>query len=506
MELAGSILSFLYDLVCALLVLYGMQRTVVLAAHLRERRRPHPEPPAPVAWPTVTVQLPVFNERYVVRRLLEAVSHLDYPRDRLEIQILDDSTDCTARLLRRLTAVLRRRGIEVQHLHRCRRHGYKAGALAAGLRRARGELVALFDADFVPPPDFLRRAVPHVLQPGVGAVQARWGHLNRDTSWFTRLQAVLLDGHFVIEQPARSATGCFLSFNGTCGVWRRAAIAAAGGWSSATLTEDLDLSLRAQLHGWRILYLPDVVVPGELPEDPNSFRSQQRRWTRGGVQVARRMLPRILRAPLPLHVKVEAFFHLTCYAAHPLLLLLALLRMPVRVLGQERTLMGLLPWEIELLCIGTLPLIAFYALAAWGSGDVRRVWRCLALGLPAMALGAGLAISNTRAVLEGLCGRDLTFERTPKPGGRPAAVRRPAAYRSPRAWIAVVEVMLLVYLLLWKVLGTGTRAVTDVPFLMFFGFGLLALALPSLGGGRLAAAPWWRMPANNARSCSATSA
>ena len=510
MELAQSILSGFYYVVCSLLVLYGLHRMAVLAAHLRERRRPHLEPEPPAAWPTVTVQLPVFNERYVVRRLLEAVARLDYPRDRLEVQVLDDSTDCTARLLRRMCAVLRRGGLDVQHVHRTHRRGYKAGALAAGFHTARGELIAIFDADFVPPPDFLRRTVPHLLQPGVGVVQARWGHLNREFSWFTRLQAVLLDGHFVIEQSARSATGCLLSFNGTGGVWRRQAIVAAGGWSSDTLTEDLDLSFRAQLAGWRVRYLSDVVVPGELPEDPNSFRSQQRRWTKGGVQVARKLLPRILRAPLPAYVKVEAFFHLTCYAAHPLLLLLAMLRTPTRVLAPGPSLFGMLPGEIELLFIGTLPLILFYVVATWGSGEVRRGWRCIAPSLPAMALGAGLAVSNTRAVLEGLFGSDLTFERTPKAGraAQPAAAprQRPSAYASPRAWIACVEVVLVVYLVLWKVLGTGAQVLNDVPFLVFFGFGLLSLALPTLSGELAARGLGLRALAGARRSSAAASA
>lgn len=490
MEWTGAVLSSLYHAVCSLLVVYGAYRIVLLTIYTRDRRFPTALP-SPSEWPMVTVQLPLYNERFVVRRLLEAVAAMDYPADRLQIQVLDDSVDGTERLSRRLCAVLRRRGLDVVWLHRTTRRGYKAGALAAGLHCARGEVITIFDADFVPPADFLRRCIPALMQPGVGIVQARWGHLNRDDSWFTRMQAILLDGHFVIEQAARQAAGCFLSFNGTCGVLRREAIDAAGGWTSDTVTEDLDLSIRAQLQGWRIVYLHDLVVPGEIPADPNGFRSQQRRWTKGGVQVARKLLPRILRSPLPLRVKVESTFHLTCYGAYPLLLLLALLRTPARVLGPSTSLLGLLPGEIELLILGTLPLVLFYFVAQRGTcGRISASGRPLPLeptlriasrSLPAMALGAGLAVSNSRAVLDGLFSRDLTFERTPKRGWSSGRILRPG-YVAPGTAIAIAEIVTVLYLLLWKILGTGMKVVADVPFLLFFGFGLLSLALPSLPG------------------------
>jgi cellulose synthase/poly-beta-1,6-N-acetylglucosamine synthase-like glycosyltransferase len=308
--------------------------------------------------------------------------------------------------------------------------------------------------------------------------QARWDHLNRDKSWFTRLQAILLDGHFVIEQSARSAGRYFLSFNGTCGIWRKQAIEDAGGWRSDTVTEDLDLSFRAQLAGWRVQYVWDMVVPGELPEEPNSFRSQQRRWTKGGVQVARKLLPSLLGAAIPLRVKVEAFLHLTCYAAYPLLLLLALLRTPARLLAPQTTLFGLLPGEVELLLVGTVPLLVFYSLAQRGAGVSGLRHRWLTRSLPAMALGAGLAVSNTRAVFEGLFSRDLTFERTPKQGWR-RTQHQDKAYRVNGSFIAMSELLLVAYIMAWKVCGTGMRDWTDLPFVLFFGYGLLAMALPS---------------------------
>jgi GT2 family glycosyltransferase len=475
-------LGALYHIVCSLLVVYGTYRIVLLAIYARASRRARRSPPAPARWPTVTVQLPLFNERFVARRLLKAVASLDYPRDRLQIQILDDSTDRTAILTRRLAMLLRRRGLDVVWLHRRVRKGYKAGALEAGLRQARGDVIAIFDADFVPPADFLQRCIPSLMQPGVGIVQARWGHLNRSTSWFTRMQAILLDGHFVIEQTAREAAGCLLSFNGTCGVLRREAIAAAGGWSSDTVTEDLDLSIRVQLQGWRIAYRRDIIVPGEIPPDPNSFRSQQRRWTKGGVQVARKLLPHILRSSLPKRVKLEAWLHLTCYGAYPLLLLLALLRTPVRVFTRHDSMLGLLPGEIELLALGTIPLLLFYFVAQHGTRNEEHSGlrlRSAARSLAAMALGAGLAVSNTRAVVEGLCSRDLTFERTPKQGWR-ETLRPRTGYVAPGTAVALVEISTVAYLLLWKILGTGLAVAADIPFLLFFSFGLLSLAIPSL--------------------------
>lgn len=494
---ATAWLTWAYRIVCAALTVLGLYRVALLAAYLRVRRRKRLQTTRAATgaqsslreWPHVTVQLPIYNERYVVRRLLAAVARLDYPRERLEVQVLDDSTDRTVVLVRRLVRVLRRSGLDVRHLRRPHRGGYKAGALAAGLQVARGELIAIFDADFVPLPDFLRRMVPEVLQPGVGVAQARWGHLNRDASWFTRMQAVLLDGHFGIEQPARAASGCLLSFNGTGGVWRRAAIEDAGGWSSDTLTEDLDLSLRAQLRGWRVVYRGDIVVPGELPLDPNSFRTQQRRWTKGGVQVARKLLPAILRAPLRPYVKVEAVLRLSSYAGYPLLMALVLLRAPLRALVPRNGLFGLLPGESALLGLGTLPLVIFYLLAQHDTAAPGRFRRWLGQGLGAMALGAGLAVGNTLAVLGGLFDRDLRFERTPKCGDARRGLHT-APYRAGCTRTAWLEFALLVYLVAGKFLGTSTMWLGEVPFLAFFGFGLIVLAAPSLRRTPISPALW----------------
>src|ERR671930_1944350 len=267
-----------------------------------------PEPPA--EWPSVTVQLPLYNERYVARRVLEAVGRLDYPRDRLEIQVLDDSTDDTRVIVAEAASQLRARGLTVVHLHRRERTGFKAGALAAGLKEARGEFLAIFDADAVPEPDFLRKTIPHFTEAWLAVVQTRWGHLNREFSLLTVAQALGIDGHFAVEQSARFWGNLLLNFNGTAGVWRKAAIEDAGGWTHDTLTEDLDLSYRAQLRGWRIVYVSNLIAPAEVPVEMNAFKSQQHRWAKGSIQTARKLLPEIVKAPLPLWTKYQAFVHL----------------------------------------------------------------------------------------------------------------------------------------------------------------------------------------------------
>ena len=286
----GGVVLALYYLVLSVLALYGMHRLVLLAIFFWTRRRNPERPPDPDLWPRVTVQLPIFNERYVATRLIDAVCALDYPRDRLEIQVLDDSTDDTRERVAACVERQRRLGFDIRHLHRTDRTGYKAGALAAGCAEARGDLLAIFDADFVPPTDFLLRTVPYFADQEIGVVQARWEHVNRDYSLLTQAQAIFLDAHFRIEHQARNRGGNFFNFNGTAGLWRRQAIDDAGGWQHDTLTEDLDLSYRAQLAGWRFLFLPDVVAPAELPVDANAFKRQQFRWAKGSVQTARKLL------------------------------------------------------------------------------------------------------------------------------------------------------------------------------------------------------------------------
>ncbi|MDQ7028673.1 MAG: glycosyltransferase [Ardenticatenia bacterium] len=327
-----GMLIALYTAVVVLLSLYGAHALVMVCLHLRGRRRTPSGAccPQPTSWPQVTVQLPVYNERYVIIRLIDAVARLDYPADRLEIQVLDDSTDATTRLAARRVQVWQQRGVNIRLIRRDRRVGYKAGALQHGLATASGDLIAIFDADFVPPPDWLRRTVPVLVHhPEVGIVQTRWEHLNADLSALTRAQALALDGHFGVEQPARAHNGLLLNFNGSAGLWRRRCIEEAGGWRSETLSEDLDLSYRAQLRGWRVAYLPDVTAPAEIPPRMTAFKRQQFRWAKGSAQCVRLLAGPLARSSLPLHVRLLGLLHLTGYFIHPGMVVLLLLTLPL---------------------------------------------------------------------------------------------------------------------------------------------------------------------------------
>jgi len=480
---SGSILT-LYYLVLGSLALFGLHRGALLWSFWRTRRSAPPAPPAPEQWPVVTVQLPIYNEMYVAERLVEAVCHLDYPRDRLEIQVLDDSTDETRELVARQVERQRAAGFDIRHLHRGDRHGYKAGALAAGLEAARGALVAIFDADFVPTPDFLRRTVPHFADSAVGMVQARWGHLNRDYSLLTRIQAILLDGHFVVEHTARHRRGWFFNFNGTAGIWRRAAIADAGGWEHDTLTEDLDLSYRAQLRGWKFVYLPDLVVPAELPAEINAYKSQQTRWAKGSIQTCRKLLGTVLSAPLPLRAKLEAFVHLTINAAYLPMLLLSLLIFPAMVLRQGEGRWMLWAFDLPVFAFATVSVIVFYLATQRVTG---RPWlRALAQVPALMGLGIGLAVNNSRAVLSGL-GRDAgVFHRTPKyriegNAGDWAGKR----YLLAKSFSLYVEALLALYFLVCFAIAIRLEMWYSMPFLYLFLHGYAYMVLlgvaPRLG-------------------------
>lgn len=465
--------SILYLLVLGLLAILGLHR-LHLVSLVGWRSADPPEPEAPRAWPQVTVQLPLYNEASVAARLIDAVAALDYPPERLEIQVLDDSTDETRARVDERVAWHRGLGVPVHVLRRQNREGYKAGALAYGLERARGDLIAIFDADFVPAPDFLLRTVPHFADRGLGLVQGCWGHLNRDASLLTRVQALALDAHFRVEQAARSRTGRFFNFNGTAGVWRREAIDSAGGWAADTITEDLDLSLRAQLTGWRFLFLEGVVAPAELPEDLAAFRAQQRRWTRGSGQTARKLLGHVWVTPrIPLRARIEASFQLVLNLAYPLLLLLVLTSVPLVVLGSS-----LLELQWALFACATLSVTAFYVTSQRARG-----WRGLVEGFvltPALfAYGLGLSLSNGLAYLQGLAGGPAPFVRTPKRGT--AAGR----YRArPELALALAELGLGLYALSGLGIGLWLGHPSAAPFLGLIGLGFLLV-----GGRTLIPAP-----------------
>ncbi|HVR98143.1 MAG TPA: glycosyltransferase [Thermoanaerobaculia bacterium] len=457
----------IYYLALAILAFYGVHRLVLVLLYLRTREQRPVRPPDPEQWPVVTVQLPLYNEMYVAARLIEAVGRLDYPRDRLEVQVLDDSTDETSEIVARAVEEQRRRGLDIHHLRRADRRGFKAGALAAGLAQARGELLAVFDADFVPQAEFLRSVVPHFSDPGLGMVQGSWAHINRHYSLLTRIEAILLDGHFLIEHTARHRSGCFFNFNGTAGVWRRAAILDGGGWQHDTLTEDLDLSYRSQLAGWRFLYLPELAVPSELPVDINGFKSQQYRWTKGSVQTGRKLLGRVLRAPLPFRVKFEAFVHLTNNFSYALMVLLSLLIFPAMVARRGTAIHLLLLIDLPLFLAATASVLAFYLASQTAAGIP---WRQQIRYLPSvMGLGAGLSVNNARAVLSGLFQRGGTFHRTPKYRiERRGEDWKNKRYRAGVNAALILEIALALYLAGCTVYALAAGMWMSIPFLYVF--------------------------------------
>ena len=470
------VVGLLYLIALVGLFLYGMNAYIMMAVHWWKRREAQqaPLPPPPQVWPKVTVQLPLYNERYVARRLLEAAGALDYPADRLEIQVLDDSTDETTAILAEAASRLRDQGVSVTHLRRGDRTGFKAGALAAGLAEAGGEFVAIFDADFVPPPDFLRKTIPHFADPKVAVVQARWGHLNRDFSLLTVAQSLGIDGHFGVEQSARCWGNLLLNFNGTAGVWRKAAIQDAGGWTHDTLTEDLDLSYRAQLRGWRIRYLPELVCPAELTVLITGFKSQQRRWAKGSIQTALKLLPAVLRAPLSAWAKYQAVIHLTYYMIHPLMLTVMLLSVPL--LG----LRDLAPSTPILLWVSLAISVAFFgpgAMLVYAQRVLDPAWWQRAWWLPTiMVIGVGVAWSTSLAVLGAFWGKDREFIRTPKFGIGPGGGHwRGKVYGDRRPWGGVIEVALGLYCAwtTWLFWHHGQYGV--LPFLILYTSGFLTV-------------------------------
>lgn len=401
----------LYFSTTFVLFLYGMHAYLMAALYQRSLAKTR-ELPESFPLPHVTIQLPLFNERYVAQRLVEAVVAMDYPRDRLEIQVLDDSTDDTTEHVAELVAKWRTRGWDIVHLHRRLRRGYKGGALREGLTVAKGDLIAVFDADFVPPSRFLVETVPHFQDPAIGMVQARWTHLNESYSILTRAQAAALDGHFLIEHTVRNRNGAFINFNGTAGIWRRRAILDAGNWQDDTLTEDLDLSYRSQLAGWQFLFLPEVECPAELPAEINGLKGQQFRWAKGSVQTARKTLPRILTTPLPRFTRFQALIHLTSHLVYPLLLALGFSALPALIILDSYPEVGWAFQMASVLVVASFGHPWLYLVAQKARG---KPWREALPIVPAVVAGnMGIAINNTRALFEGLLGRQTPFHRTPK--------------------------------------------------------------------------------------------
>lgn len=510
LSLADAVLTT-YFVVLLLLSIYGSHRYLLVyrlsrhaarAAAAAERMRLQGAPLLERDPPRVLVQLPVFNERYVVERLIRAVAALDYPPSRLSVQLLDDSTDDTGEIADRVVAECAAAGLDIRRIHRADRRGFKAGALRGGLRASDAPFVAIFDADFVPEPDFLRRALPYLLADDrTGLVQARWEHLNRDYSLLTDVQAILLDGHFIAEHGGRHVAGCFFNFNGTAGIWRRAAIEDAGGWEGDTLTEDLDLSYRAQLRGWRFVFVPEIAAPAELPVSMNAFKAQQRRWAQGSLQTARKLLPQILASPLPLRVRTEAFFHLTSNLAYPLMAVLSVLMAPVLFARVSTGLREMALLDIPIFAAATLSVVSFYAFsqsrllrlqpAGGRQGFGRRI-----RGIPvALAVGIGISFSNAAAVLSGVLGRPTPFVRTPKYGIAGTGARwRQHAYRMPAGSLPALEFGLGLTMAGATLYAVFEGVAASAPFLLLFAAGYLYV------GGRSLLE--WRRPSGAAQPVS----
>ena len=433
-------------------------------------------------WPRVTIQLPIYNERYVVERLIEAVCKIDYPADLLEVQVLDDSSDDTRQIARAMVAKMKALGVDIVYVHRADRRGFKAGALKEGLKTAKGSLVAVFDADFIPAPDFLMESVPYFQDPRVGMLQTRWGHINSDYSLLTRAQSIGIDGHFSVEQASRSWSGFFMNFNGTAGVWRKKTIEDAGGWQADTLTEDLDLSYRAQLKGWKLMFASQVVCPAEVPVTINAFKSQQHRWAKGSIQTAKKNLVRLFRSDVPWLVKIQAFLHLTHYMVHPMMLLVVLTSIPMLYTQWFFSSLAYPILIFTLLCLATFGPSALYLFS-------QRIlycdWKTRIKYLPfLMCLGTGIAVNNTKAVLEALLGIESGFIRTPKYGIRKRGENwKNKNYVIPLNAVSILEFFLGLYSLTGLLMFLFFSKYLVSPFLLIYTSGFFYVFFLSVKHG-----------------------
>jgi len=470
----------LYFFILVILAVFGVHRYVMVFLYFRHRDRRAAPRPLPAQLPKVTVQLPLYNEMYVTERLLESVCAIRYPKALLEIQVLDDSTDETTEIAAAAVARHRAQGFDIHHIQRTDRTGFKAGALENGLRFAAGEFILIFDADFIAPPDILEKTLGHFDDADTGMVQVRWGHINREYSLLTQVQSILLDGHFILEHGGRNRGGRFFNFNGTAGIWRRRAIEDAGGWQHDTLTEDLDLSYRAQLKGWRFVFLQDVVSPAEIPVEMNAFKSQQHRWAKGSIQTCKKLLPRILASNLPTPIKVEAAFHLTANFAYPLMVLLTLLMFPARVIRYNMGLYEMMLIDVPLFIGATMSVCSFYLVSqreVFGDSWSRRVKYVPAV----LSAGIGLSVNNAKAVIEALLGQDSPFTRTPKYRVEAAGDEwKQRRYRGTATFVPYVELGLGLYCTVMAVYAFENAIFGTLPFIILFQVGFLYAAALSL--------------------------
>lgn len=471
-----NFILLLYFLSLSILFGFGIHGLVLLYYYHKTSKDVSTEVEIPKQLPRVTVQLPVFNEMYVVERLVKSVCNIEYPKELLEVQVLDDSTDETQEICKNIVAEYKELGYDIVYIHRTNRQGYKAGALKEGLVVAKGEFIAIFDADFVPKSEFLMKTVPHFQNENIGMVQTRWEHLNEDESYLTKAQALALDGHFVIEQQVRNKAGFFINFNGTAGIWRKSCIEDAGNWQSDTLTEDLDLSYRAQLKGWKFKFLNDVTSPAELPADINALKTQQFRWTKGAVETAVKLLPKVMKADLSFNVKFECFIHLTSNIVFPFIILVALLNVPLVII--KNTVVGVDVYY-SLMSVFVLASVSTFLFYTFGQKAIHWDWQRRLMLFPVFLAGSmGFAVTNTKAVFEGLIGKKSEFARTPKQGDTEKQKLSALKYRQRKiSPVVFFELALALYFVFGISVSIFYLEIAAIPFQLMFliGFGTIGI-------------------------------
>ncbi len=468
-----NFLLIIYLLGLTILFGFGMHGLVMLYYYYKTSKIAPDNPELPEELPNATIQLPIFNEMYVIERLIKSVCDIEYPKDKLEIQVLDDSTDNTVEIAKKLVEEYRQKGYDINYIHRTDRTGFKAGALKNGLELAKGEFIAIFDADFVPNKDFLIKTIPHFNHSNVGCVQTRWEHLNEDYSLLTRALALALDGHFAIEQQVRYKAGFFINFNGTAGIWRKQAIIDAGNWQDDTLTEDMDLSFRAQIKGWKFIFLNNVVSPAELPADINALKTQQFRWTKGAVETAKKILPQVFKSNIPLKIKLESFVHLTSNIVFPFIILVALLNVPLVII--KNSVAGYDQYY-TLMSVFVLASISTFLFYLYGQRAIHLDWRKRLLYFPIFLGGSmGMAVNNTKAVIEALINKKSGFIRTPKYNIVKATDEwKKKKYVQKKINLTIVfELLLTLYFIVGIGISVYYLEFAAIPFqlLFLFGFG-----------------------------------
>ncbi len=475
-----EIILIVYIISLTVLLIFASHGFVMLYYHRKYGIKPPKEIKDFTPVDVVTIQLPIYNEYYVAERLIDKVCEIDYPRELLEIQVLDDSTDETVGLIKRLVKEKRAKGFDIKHIHRENRKGFKAGALKEGLKSARGKFIAIFDADFLPKKDFLKKTLPHFFSPEIGLVQTRWEHLNEDYSLLTKIQALALNGHFVIEQTVRNQSGFFINFNGTGGVWKKECIEDAGNWHDDTLTEDLDLSYRAQMKGWKFVYLRDFTTPAELPAEMNALKAQQYRWTKGAIETAKKLLPTVWKEKLPLRVKLQATFHLTNNLVFPFILLAGILNVPLIFIKNSG------PWDMffNFMSVFIVAFISSFMFYLYAQKDIYPDWeKRIALFPVFMAGSMGLAVNNTKAVFEGFFGRKSEFVRTPKfkiESKKDSIFHNKYIKSIKPDSSAFVELILAFYCLVGVLASLYFLELASLPFNLMFFFGFASISYLSL--------------------------